>query len=68
MVLKCRKYLSRYWNNTTAEGREAMLDADLQADAMEADELCSIRYPIGKRRDACRWQVEDRLFPSRAAR
>ena len=31
----------QYWNNTTAEGREAMLDADLQADAMEADDMAS---------------------------
>ena len=31
----------QYWNNTTAEGREAMLDADLRADAMEADDMAS---------------------------
>ena len=28
----------QYWNNATAEGREAMLDADLRADAMDAVE------------------------------
>ena len=31
----------QYWNNTTVEGREAMLGADLQADAMEADDMAS---------------------------
>ena len=31
----------QYWNNTTAEGREAMLDVDLRADAMEVDDMAS---------------------------
>ena len=64
----------QYWNNTTDEGREAMLDADLQADAMEADDMASaaavVHGIVRERRCRCAalgaWQEGD--FSSDALR